>query len=677
MFLTKRKIPFFLWLITICLFASGFFAFLFRYDNKYTIRAQVAQDSVTYLSSSSDQNVFWLVEGWEFTPDQLLNPGETDPSSVFLYIGQYFIFSQFHADGSPYGSGTYRLMLHGTGTYTFLLPEVFSACRVYANGTLIASSGSLSPYEPDIKDLVFSLTLNGTTELLIQTVNNSHYYSGITYPPAIGSSEAISRLLVTRMLYYGFLAFTSLALALFASTVWWGSKSTRISGENFWMGILALSFFLRLCYPFIHMFGLPFQKLFYLLEDSMAALGIFCIVQPIASLCLRKKSWLAHTLKIVSVVFLLLSFLIRMLLLPQFPQLTVIYGQLLYWYKLTIAIFLIIVLVFSFWNSISEQTPFLLTGLLLYAISLVAHAYCLGSYEPIRFGWFEEWGTYALILCFATRIALRNVKIIQENWHLNHHLQEEVEQKTASLSKLLEERRMLLSAFAHDVKTPLTSITTFTRLVELDNDHLDEESLQYLDIIRRKTKEIQEQLNMLNKFSNTDTSLSTMKPVDLGILLQTFFKRNQSDIQFYNLHFELHLPTDTTVMIRGDEQKLISVLQNLVYNAVSCTPENGWIRLTLSCLGKFALLSVEDSGIGITEEDLPHIFDRFFTLRKNKGGQGIGLFLVKSIVTEHQGTIHVRSTVGKGTNFTIQLPMFFPDSPDTQNEKNRIQSTYI
>ena len=109
-------------------------------------------------------------------------------------------------------------------------------------------------------------------------------------------------------------------------------------------------------------------------------------------------------------------------------------------------------------------------------------------------------------------MALRNMEIIRENRRLNEHLQEEIEHKTESLSKLLEERRMLLSGFAHDLKTPITSITTFTRLVELDNTQLDEESRQYLDIIRRKTKEIQEQLNTLNEFTQVGSTPPAFEP---------------------------------------------------------------------------------------------------------------------------------------------------------------------
>lgn len=262
-----------------------------------------------------------------------------------------------------------------------------------------------------------------------------------------------------------------------------------------------------------------------------------------------------------------------------------------------------------------------------------------------------------MILCFAVRMVLRNMEIIRENQHLNEHLQEEIAHKTESLSKLLEERRMLLSGFAHDLKTPITSITTFTRLVELDNTQLDEESRQYLDIIRRKTKEIQEQLSTINEFTQIDSAPSVFEPLDLCLLLRDFYVKNKPDINVSGISFELLTKDDEPVMVYGDPRKLISVLQNLVFNAVSFTPEGGTIRLFLGKEQETVILRVEDTGAGISENDIPHIFDRLFTHRINNEGNGLGLFIVKSIITEHRGTIEVDSALGKGTVFTIKMPI--------------------
>ena len=646
-----------------CLTASMLFGILYRYDNKYNTNAQIFQDGTVVLPDVEKENgtqseeVIWLVNGWEICPDRIIYPGDPAEEWKPTYIGQYFSFAGFHGDGSPYGVGTYRLTISGNGNYTMLIPEVFSACAVYVNGEQTASSGSVSPYRPYIKDLVFSFEINGDAEILIQTANYSHYYSGVTYPPAIGSSEAVSRLITVRMLFYGLLVFTSLALALFAAVIWFGTRKGRASGENFWLGILGLSFSLRLCYPFIHMLGISGGNPAYVLENTMASLGLFCIARTVSLICLKKGSLPERVLSGITGGFVLISLVFSLLMTEYLPGFVPVYGQILYWYKALIAVAMSVLLLCRFAKRKSGQILLLLTGLLVYSLSLIFHALCLGNFEPAYTGWFEEWGAYILILFFAVRMALRNMEIIRENRRLNEHLQEEIEHKTESLSKLLEERRMLLSGFAHDLKTPITSITTFTRLVELDNTQLDEESRQYLDIIRRKTKEIQEQLNTLNEFTQVDSTPPAFEPLDLCLLLRDFYSGNKPDINVSGISFELLPKDDQPVMIYGDRQKLVSVLQNLVFNAVSFTPEGGVIRLCLDREEDFAVLRVEDNGTGISEEDIPHIFDRLFTNRAGEENRGMGLFIVKSVITEHGGTIEVASTLGEGTVFTIRLPV--------------------
>ena len=646
-----------------CLTASMLFGILYRYDNKYNTNAQIFQDGTVVLPDVEKENgtqseeVIWLVNGWEICPDRIIYPGDPAEEWKSTYIGQYFSFAGFHGDGSPYGVGTYRLTISGNGNYTMLIPEVFSACAVYVNGEQTASSGSVSPYRPYIKDLVFSFEINGDAEILIQTANYSHYYSGVTYPPAIGSSEAVSRLITVRMLFYGLLVFTSLALALFAAVIWFGTRKGRASGENFWLGILGLSFSLRLCYPFIHMLGISGGNPAYVLENTMASLGLFCIVRTVSLICLKKGSLPERVLSGITGGFVLISLVFSLLMTKYLPGFVPVYGQILYWYKALIAVAMTVLLLCRFAKRKSGQILLLLTGLLVYSLSLIFHALCLGNFEPAYTGWFEEWGAYILILFFAVRMALRNMEIIRENRRLNEHLQEEIEHKTESLSKLLEERRMLLSGFAHDLKTPITSITTFTRLVELDNTQLDEESRQYLDIIRRKTKEIQEQLNTLNEFTQVDSTPPAFEPLDLCLLLRDFYSGNKPDINVSGISFELLPKDDQPVMIYGDRQKLVSVLQNLVFNAVSFTPEGGVIRLCLDREEDFAVLRVEDNGTGISEEDIPHIFDRLFTNRAGEENRGMGLFIVKSVITEHGGTVEVASTLGEGTVFTIRLPV--------------------
>lgn len=637
----------------------GFFFFLYHYDNKYITRATVSQDGITLLQTngSANDSAKWLVEAWEFYPDQLLEPGDDPNSSVSVYIGQYFSWSAFHTDGSPYGTGTYRLHIYGHGDYSLYLPEIFCACRIYVNDKLVSSSGSLKPYNPLVQDLILPVTLDGEAVILIQTANYDHYYSGITYPPAIGSAKAVNTLLISRMLYYSFLCFTCLALALFASSIWFGLRKSKASPENLWLGTLALTFAVRVCYPFFHMYAFPFWPLSYLLEDSMAAVGFLCIFRTISLLCLKPGGWTDRIITGTGAGFIAVTFAANLVLLDLLPGFAPLYGQIIYWYKFLSAVLLLLLLSLHFLHNRQSGPILLAAGLIIYSVSLAAHALCLGRYEPARFGWFEEWGTYALILLFAARLAARNMQIIRENRHLNQHLQDEVARKTRSLSNLLEERRLVLSAFAHDLKTPVTSITTFTRLVELNNTGLDKESIQYLETIRQKTKDMKTQLEYLSELNQLDSSVSQTQSVDLCELVSSFYHQNYPDFAASGILLTLSLSARDSICVNGNPQKLTSVLQNLIYNSLSFTPKDGTIRITLSQESDMAVLQVADNGTGITPEDLPHIFDRHFTRRKDGSGQGLGLYITKCIVTSYGGTINVESDQKTGSVFTVTLPV--------------------
>ena len=110
-----------------------------------------------------------------------------------------------------------------------------------------------------------------------------------------------------------------------------------------------------------------------------------------------------------------------------------------------------------------------------------------------------------------------------------------------------------------------------------------------------------------------------------------------------------------------DEMKMSLAITNLVENAIKYNVDSGWVRVTLDADHKYFYLKVMDSGIGIPEEDVDHIFDRFFRVDKARsrevGGTGLGLAITKSIVQMHGGIIDVESVLGEGTTFAMRIPL--------------------
>ena len=153
----------------------------YRWDNKYT-SALSGGWGFNVLQSDPEQPA-WLVDGWEFCPGELLSPEDFAAgrqAEEYTYAGQYPNFSA--QLGSPYGEATYRLVLENPGESVELslyLPELLCAGRVYIGGELAGEQGSVEPYEPRVMDGVYSFTASGSTEIIIQCANYTHYYSGM------------------------------------------------------------------------------------------------------------------------------------------------------------------------------------------------------------------------------------------------------------------------------------------------------------------------------------------------------------------------------------------------------------------------------------------------------------------------------------------------------------------
>jgi len=211
---------------------------------------------------------------------------------------------------------------------------------------------------------------------------------------------------------------------------------------------------------------------------------------------------------------------------------------------------------------------------------------------------------------------------------------------------------------SHELKTPLTAIKGFLETIE---PRAEEENRPYLEIIRRNTDRliaIVEDLLVLSQLEERGTKIEKSE-VEIRPLAEAILGMFEKRARDKGLVLSLEAPRDLPA-VQADPGQMEGLLLNLVDNAVKYT-DKGFVAVRLAIREDRLAIEVEDTGIGIDADHLPHVFERFFVVDKSRskklGGTGLGLAIVKHIVLAHQGTVSVKSRVGEGTSVTVDIPV--------------------
>jgi two-component system phosphate regulon sensor histidine kinase PhoR len=209
---------------------------------------------------------------------------------------------------------------------------------------------------------------------------------------------------------------------------------------------------------------------------------------------------------------------------------------------------------------------------------------------------------------------------------------------------------------SHELRTPLTAIKGFAETLE----EVDEKNKSYLDVIRRHTDRlinIVGDLLLLSELEEKGVILE-LEDVDLRSLAQNILRMFEQRLKEKELYARVEAP-DPRTRIKADPYRLEQLFINLIDNAIKYT-EKGGITISLQQENDRMIIEIEDTGIGISEEHLSRIFERFYVTDKSRsrkfGGTGLGLSIVKHIVLLHGGSIQVHSEPDRGTTFIISLP---------------------
>jgi len=229
------------------------------------------------------------------------------------------------------------------------------------------------------------------------------------------------------------------------------------------------------------------------------------------------------------------------------------------------------------------------------------------------------------------------------------------------LERVEQTREEFVSNVSHELKTPLSAIKVLAESI-LHEENVEKETyVEFLTDIKSEIDRMDHIINDLLTLVRLDQSQSflTVSDVDINLLMQNIVKRLRplADIKDIMLHRE----DVKEAVAKGDEMKLTLALGNLVENAIKYTSEGGEVKVTVDADNHHIFITVEDTGIGIAEEELPKIFTRFYRVDKTRdrdtGGTGLGLSITHTTVLMHKGSIKVTSVEGEGTTFLVRLPI--------------------
>jgi signal transduction histidine kinase len=264
----------------------------------------------------------------------------------------------------------------------------------------------------------------------------------------------------------------------------------------------------------------------------------------------------------------------------------------------------------------------------------------------------QEAARYMAMGDYSKRVKINSVDEMRELAEAFNHMAQSLESQE-------QLRRELIANVAHELRTPLTSIQGYMEALMDRVFPADASTFQLVHEEAGRLKRLAEELAQLASLESKDAPWNP-EPLDVARVVEGAAARFRPLFLQKAIDLTIHIPPALPA-VRGDRDQLAQVLNNLVINALQFTPTEGSVSLSAEMECGFVRIIVKDSGKGIPEEDVPHIFDRFYRADRSRtratGGIGLGLTIVKKIVQHHGGAIYVESERGKGSTFMVALPV--------------------
>lgn len=343
-------------------------------------------------------------------------------------------------------------------------------------------------------------------------------------------------------------------------------------------------------------------------------------------------------------------------------------------------------------NSTPQQIA-LFVALLITGIGSIALLLLLWISADVSFLW--QWllfsvvlftASYLITIYFLKNYIYRKIKLIYKTIHqhkvsttekqttvdLNSNILEEVEKEVsdwaaeqeaeiAKYKSWAEYRRKFVGDISHELKTPIFNIQGY--LHTLLDGGMDDEKVKH-NFLKKAAKNVERLYTIVEDLS----AISRLETGELILEMQVFDLKELAlevleDLEFkaheHQLRLELKAGAEHNFRVRADRESIRQVFVNLVDNSIKYGNPEGITKIGFYDMDKYILVEVADNGIGIPQEHLPHVFDRFYRVDKSRsrlrGGSGLGLSIVKHIIEAHKQTINVRSTSKLGSTFGFTL----------------------
>lgn len=658
-------------------------------------KLQIQQGVLDLLEQPLDDQVLKLEGEWEFYWGELLTPEDFSGQTTHRkdWIQAPAVWSRAEYTGtkalSNEGYGTYRLIIkinekNQNKPLSFYVPSVASAFQLFVDGELLAKNGVVgkdrNSMEPkSYSQIVSFMPQTNEIEVIMQVSNFYSRKGGMWSAVTFGSSQEISKLRELNVIREVITASSLFAIGLYHISLWLFRATTALP---LFLGVLCLSISLRTVLVgeilLVYLFPSFSWELSVKLEYLTFYFGIMVVFIFLAFLF--PKDINRKVVYVASSICLLFS------LTTYFP------ANIFTPYRRPFETFLIFMLIYFTYVLILATIRKREGGLIsILSILLLALAISNDSfYSNQRINSVDLAPIAGLICLFVQTLivakkssnAFKRVELLSNELHeVNSSLEQIVATRTKDLEKtnkelqyIEETRRSFFSSVAHEFGTPMQSIQGYIQLLQTKTPSKEQE--KYLNIMFEKTKLLNHLSKDLLDLAKMDEGQYefTFEQMDTIYLLDYLYQRYKHDIDKAGLNSiytpPRNVPDGVTILINIDVFRFEQVMSNLIHNAIKFTPTGGQIHVQAEMIYENAhfkekdkgilLIEISDTGVGIGEEMLPHIFDRFMKGKnslKQIEGSGLGLAICRKIIKKHDGKITVKSKLGEGSCFAIKLPV--------------------